>query len=97
MYGDGVFVHLARLKHGDHVDVRLKDGVTCVFTVDATRTADKASFPTDAVYGDVDGPELRLITCGGPRDAQGGGYSDNVIVYAPGGASPLITRLGQGR
>jgi LPXTG-site transpeptidase (sortase) family protein len=81
-YGDGVFVHLKQLKRGDHVDVRLKDGVTSVFTVDSTRTVKKASFPTDAVYGDTDRPELRLITCGGSRNAQGGGYSGNVIVYA---------------
>jgi LPXTG-site transpeptidase (sortase) family protein len=81
-YGDGVFVDLARLKRGDHIDVRLKDGVTSVFTVDSTRTVAKASFPTDAVYGDADHPELRLITCGGPRTTQGGAYRDNVIVYA---------------
>lgn len=81
-YGDGVFVHLARLRRGDRVEVRLRDGETPVFTVDSTQKVAKASFPTDAVYGNVDHPELRLITCGGTRNAQVGGYPDNVIVYA---------------
>jgi Sortase domain len=81
-YGDGVFVHLARLERGDRVTVRLKDGASAVFTVDEVRTVAKAHFPTSAVYGDVDRPELRLITCGGPRDSAGTGYLDNVVVYA---------------
>jgi len=42
----------------------------------------KSHFPTSQVYGNVDRPELRLITCGGTRVSDGGGYPDNVIVYA---------------
>ena len=81
-YGDGVFRHLARLRRGDRVVARLEDGAAADFTVDAVRTVAKARFPTEEVYGDVDRPELRLITCGGPRDATGAGYRDNVIVFA---------------
>ncbi len=81
-YGDGVFRHLAELRPGDRVLARLRDGASAVFTVDAVRTVAKAHFPTESVYGDVDRPELRLITCGGPRSAGGGGYLDNVVVYA---------------
>ncbi|MFE2533509.1 class F sortase [Streptomyces sp. NPDC059371] len=79
-YGDGVFRHLARLRHGDRIVVRLENGGSAGFTVDDVRTVAKADFPSDAVYGDVDRPELRLITCGGPRS--GSGYRDNVIVFA---------------
>lgn len=79
-YGDGVFRRLAELHAGDKVVVRLENGTTTVFTVDEVRTVAKADFPTDDVYGDVDRPELRLITCGGPR--AGAGYRDNVIVFA---------------
>jgi LPXTG-site transpeptidase (sortase) family protein len=79
-YGDGVFRHLDRLHRGDRIVARLENGRSAVFSVSAVRTVAKADFPTDAVYGDVDRPELRLITCGGPRSA--GGYLDNVIVFA---------------
>ncbi|MEU1179715.1 class F sortase [Streptomyces sp. NPDC005820] len=79
-YGDGVFRHLDRLHRGDRIAARLGNGTTAEFTVTEVRTVDKADFPTEDVYGNVDRPELRLITCGGPRS--GDGYRDNVIVFA---------------
>ncbi|MFE9178129.1 class F sortase [Streptomyces sp. NPDC007126] len=79
-YGDGVFRHLARLHRGDRIEARLRNGTAAEFAVTAVRTVAKADFPTDDVYGDVAGPELRLITCGGPRDGEE--YRDNVIVFA---------------
>ncbi|WP_405882795.1 class F sortase [Streptomyces sp. NBC_01136] len=79
-YGDGVFRHLARLRRGDRIVARLGNGTAAEFVVNTVRTVAKADFPADAVYGDVDRPELRLITCGGPRT--GDGYPDNVIVFA---------------
>ncbi|MFD9393897.1 class F sortase [Streptomyces sp. NPDC060000] len=79
-YGDGVFRHLDRLRRGDRVGARLENGTTAEFAVTDVTTVDKAAFPTERVYGNVDRPELRLITCGGPRT--GDGYRDNVIVFA---------------
>ena len=79
-YGDGVFLHLSRLKPGDRVVARLADGATATFTVYRVRTVAKADFPTQAVYGNTTRPELRLITCGGPRSSSG--YLDNVVVFA---------------
>ncbi|MGW7378966.1 class F sortase [Streptomyces sp. NPDC054794] len=79
-YGDGVFRHLARLRRGDRIVVRLENGTEAGFAVTAVRTVAKEDFPADDVYGDVNRPELRLITCGGPRS--GNGYLDNVIVFA---------------
>ncbi|WP_433894382.1 class F sortase [Streptomyces sp. CA-111067] len=80
-YGDGVFLHLSRLRSGDRIVVGLKDGESAAFAVDRVQTVAKTQFPTDAVYGNVDHPALRLITCGGAR-AEAGGYQDNVVVYA---------------
>ncbi|MFI2376220.1 class F sortase [Streptomyces sp. NPDC018964] len=80
VHGDGVFRHLARLRRGDRIVARLENGTAAVFAVGSVRTVAKADFPTDAVYGDVRRPELRLITCGGPRT--GDEYRDNVIVFA---------------
>ncbi|GAB1328564.1 class F sortase [Streptomyces sennicomposti] len=85
-YGDGVFLRLSRLRPGARVVVRLRDGTSPVFTVDAVRTVAKDRFPTREVYGDTGRPELRLITCGGPRS--GDGYRDNVIVFAHLTAAP---------
>jgi LPXTG-site transpeptidase (sortase) family protein len=79
-YGDGVFRKLDQLHAGSHVAVRLQDGATADFTVDSVDTVAKDQFPTQKVYGNVNRPELRLITCGGPRT--GDGYLDNVVVYA---------------
>ncbi|MFF4113064.1 class F sortase [Streptomyces sp. NPDC001714] len=79
-YGDGVFRRLAELRRGEQAVARLENGRSAVFTVDEVRTVAKAAFPTQDVYGDVDRPALRLITCGGPRG--GDGYLDNVIVFA---------------
>ncbi|MFF6874891.1 class F sortase [Streptomyces sp. NPDC012474] len=79
-YGDGVFRHLARLHRGERITARLENGTAAEFAVTAVRTVPRTDFPTDDVYGDVDRPELRLITCGGART--GDGYADNVIVFA---------------
>ncbi|MFH8803712.1 class F sortase [Streptomyces sp. NPDC017936] len=79
-YGDGVFRRLGRLRRGDRIVARLENGTAAAFAVTGVRTVAKADFPTEAVYGNVDRPEMRLITCGGPRS--GDAYRDNVIVFA---------------
>ncbi|MFF7795198.1 class F sortase [Streptomyces sp. NPDC007991] len=79
-YGDGVFRHLAELHRGDRIVARLENGAAAEFAVTAVRTVPRTRFPADDVYGNVDRPELRLITCGGART--GDGYADNVIVFA---------------
>lgn len=58
----------------------LRDGASTVFTVNVVRTVAQDHFPTHDVYGDTDRPELRMITCGGPRTSSG--YLDSVIVFA---------------
>ncbi|PSM38893.1 class F sortase [Streptomyces dioscori] len=79
-YGEGVFRDLKRLRRGDRIEARLANGTAAEFTVSGVRTVAQAEFPTEDVYGDVGRPELRLITCGGPRS--GDGYRDSVIVFA---------------
>jgi LPXTG-site transpeptidase (sortase) family protein len=81
-YGNGVFLHLDQMHKGDRAMVIRQDGSTATFAVDSVQTVAKSHFPTSAVYGNVDHPALRLITCGGTRISDGGGYPDNVIVYA---------------
>lgn len=78
----GVFVRLKELRAGAEATVHRKDGTTALFKVYRVDRYPKATFPTDQVYGDTAGPELRLITCGGEFDRSTGNYLDNVVAYA---------------
>lgn len=78
----GIFWRLHELKPGDQVRIGEPGGSTLTFAVTKVDQVAKSSFPTEAVYGDTTGPELRLITCGGAFDAADHNYVDNIIVYA---------------
>jgi hypothetical protein len=78
----GVFIRLRELVPGDEVLVTQKDGGTARFVVHRIDQVPKDQFPTEAVYGDTDVPELRLIPCGGIFDRATHNYRDNIIVYA---------------
>lgn len=80
--GPAVFYRLRQLAVGDPVVVTRKDGTQVRFTVDGLRRFAKSDFPTQATYGPVPGPALRLITCDGPYDRSAGGYQDNLVVFA---------------
>lgn len=78
----GIFYRLHELRPGDAIDIARVDGGTLHFEVSTVDQIAKAAFPTEAVYGDTAGPELRLITCGGSFDRTAHSYRDNIIVYA---------------
>ncbi|GAA0503857.1 class F sortase [Saccharopolyspora subtropica] len=77
----GVFYRLRDLRPGDRVYVERQDRIRVTYVVDRVTVVPKDRFPTDAVYGDVPRPEIRLITCGGAFDRTRGSYTDNVVVY----------------
>jgi hypothetical protein len=78
----GVFHRLRDLVPDDEIAVTRADGTTAVFQVQRVERFAKDSFPTDAVYGDLDHAGLRVITCGGTFDQRARSYADNVIVFA---------------
>jgi sortase (surface protein transpeptidase) len=78
----GVFSRLHEIEPGDAITVRRRDGSAAVFRVDRVAEYPKDQFPTEAVYGNIDHPGLRLITCGGDFDHHAGSYVDNIVVYA---------------
>lgn len=78
----GVFHDLGQLKPGNDVTVDRADGAAVVFQVTRVAEYRKAQFPTHEVYGGTDGPELRLITCGGRYDPYTHSYEDNIVVFA---------------
>lgn len=77
-----VFFELGATKEGDKIEVDREDGTTAVFEVTEVRSYAKADFPKVDVYGSTDGPELRVITCGGDFDKDAGHHVNNVVVYA---------------
>lgn len=79
--GPGVFADLRDLEAGDTIKVAREDGTTAVFTVDRGEQYAKDAFPTQQVYGNTAGAELRLITCDG-YDPATGEFDDNYVVYA---------------
>jgi hypothetical protein len=80
--GPAVFHGLPRLEAGDEIVVHRADDTEVRFAVERVERWPKDAFPTDAVYRDADGAELRLITCGGRFDRASLRYLDNVIVFA---------------
>ncbi len=80
--GKGVFFDLHQLSDGKRIEVTRQDGSTAVFAVTRVQQVPKGSFPTQQVYGDVDHPALRLITCGGSFDHSAHSYRDNIVVFA---------------
>ena len=78
----GVFARLDKMKVGDTAVVRRADGTPVHFVAYRVEHFAKSAFPTQDVYGNTQGPELRLITCGGSFDRASGHYRDNVVVFA---------------
>lgn len=78
----GIFYRLHELTPGDHITIDRADHSVVTFVVRRTIYAPKDHFPTMEVYGRTAGPELRLITCGGPFDPTARSYRENMIVFA---------------
>ncbi|MFC4034359.1 class F sortase [Streptomyces polygonati] len=80
-FGKAVFHDLRKIAEGADIDVTNTRGVTEHFTVTATESVSKKSFPTPQVYGPTTARALRLITCDGDFDANGHPVN-NLIVFA---------------
>jgi sortase (surface protein transpeptidase) len=80
--GPAVFHRLRELDAGDEIVVQRADGSEAQFIVQRLERWPKDDFPTDAVYREAAGAELRLITCGGVFDRRSRRYEDNIIVFA---------------
>lgn len=79
--GPGVFYRLNRMKLGDQIQIGRADGTTATFTVTRIAAFLKSKFPTNAVYGDLNYPGLRLITCG-DYDFKTHKYLRDTVVFA---------------
>ena len=79
--GPGVFANLRSLKGGDILEVTRADGQTAIFEFYRGQQFSKDAFPSQTVYGDTEGSELRVITCDG-YDPKTGLFDDNYVVFA---------------
>ncbi len=80
--GPAVFYELGNMRPGAKIYIRLRDGRTAVFETYSVALFQKATFPTDRVFGYTSWPTLRLITCGGLFDPQSGHYLGNIVAFA---------------
>ena len=80
--GPAVFFRLGALRPGEHIEVRLANGITAVFRVTGVRQYSKANFPAKIIYGASGYAALHLITCGGPFDYASGHYLSTTVVFA---------------
>lgn len=80
--GPAIFWQLNQLAQGDTVIISRQDSSTVTFEVVSVEQYPQDNFPTDKVYGAIDYPGLRLITCGGTYDKNTQRYSHNTVVYA---------------
>lgn len=81
-YGAGPLARLRKLRPGDLAVIRLSNNSTTSYRVRTVEDIAKSKLALDKVF-DRDGARLlRIITCGGPYDRNGGGYRDNLVVTA---------------
>lgn len=80
--GPAVFFKLGALRKDDKISVTRADGQVAVFTVTRIVQVPKPDFSSMDTYGNTDGSELRLITCGGKFDKSIGRHADNIVVHA---------------
>ena len=80
--GPGVFYSLGQVQIGDIVQISRRDGTELTFEITELHRYPQSDFPTLDVYGPVNYPALRLVTCTGIYDHGKQQYSHNLVVYA---------------
>ncbi|MEV6283511.1 class F sortase [Kribbella sp. NPDC051770] len=80
-YGVGPLVKLRKLRQGAVIEVRA-GGSTTTYRVEGVRDVDKRELAVGDLFARTGARRLHLVTCGGPYDAKGGGYRDNLVVSA---------------
>lgn len=77
-----VFYNISKLKPGDELQVKSKDGKEYKYSVTSVERYELAEFPLIEVFGAGDKPRLNLITCEGNYDKDSRLYSHRLVVYS---------------
>ena len=80
--GLGALAPLRTAEPGDEVLVEAADGAVTRWTVGSRERIEKPGVPLGDLFARTGSPQLVLITCGGPFDAELRSYRDNVVVVA---------------
>lgn len=80
--GPAVFFKLGDLRKHDKISVTRADGQVAVFKVTRIVQVAKTDFSSADTYGNTEGSELRVITCGGTFNKSTGRHHDNIVVHA---------------
>lgn len=78
-YGPAVFWDLGKLKAGDKIEIRMKDGSVIQYQVEFNKTFEVGNADWSAIVAATGDESVTLITCGGEFEA--GHYSDRRIVW----------------
>ncbi len=78
----GVFANLHNAKVGDSIKITDAAGSVYAYTINKMDYVSQNAFPTNEVYGKIDYPGLRLISCAGVYDKSTHRYTQDLIVYA---------------
>ncbi|GAB2609865.1 class F sortase [Kribbella endophytica] len=81
-YGVGPLVRLRKLRPGAVIEIAAADGAKVRYQVEGVRDVDKQKLAVGELFARTGPRRLHLVTCGGPYDANGGGYRDNLVVTA---------------
>lgn len=77
-----VFYDIKKLKPGDELIVKDKNGKDLTFEVTEVKTYELENFPLQEVFGPLNKARLNLITCEGKFDTQSRLYSHRLVVFS---------------
>ncbi len=77
-----VFYEIGKLKPGDELKTKDRNGKERTFTVTDVKTYELSKFPLEEVFGLGDKARLNLITCEGNYDKTSQLYSHRLVVYS---------------
>lgn len=78
----GVFTNLNKLRKGDKIYVKDKDGLTTTFVVRKIRKYDLKADATEVFYANDDNSHLNIVTCDGIWNKITKNYPNRLVVFA---------------
>ena len=78
----GVFTNLNKLKQGDKLSTKDKDGVVTTFVVREVKKYNMQDDATEVFFANDDGSHLNIVTCEGIWNKVTKSYSNRLVVFA---------------